>query len=157
MKKRRENRPKIIKRYISLEEAKMNAEEKIRNLKLEFKSQPQKDLLIIIPNPYPDRPYEEEIVTSEFSTLCPLNPGQPDWATLAIKYIPGKDIIELKSLKFYLTSFRMVEMFFEEATNRILDDLVSTAKPRKMEIVAEWNIRGGIGTFIRASYNADES
>jgi 7-cyano-7-deazaguanine reductase len=157
MKERQEKQSKTIRPYISLEEEKMNAEEKIRNLKLEFKSQPQKDLIITIPNPYPDRPYEEEIVTSEFTTLCPLNPGQPDWATLAIKYIPGKEIIELKSLKFYLASYRMVEMFFEEATNRILDDLVTVAKPRKMEIVAEWNIRGGIGTFIRASYNATDS
>jgi 7-cyano-7-deazaguanine reductase len=139
------------------EEEKMDAEEKIKNLKLEFKSQPQKDLLITIPNPYPDKSYEEEIVTSEFTTLCPLNPGQPDWATLAIKYVPGKEIIELKSLKFYLTSYRMVTMFYEEVTNRILEDLVSVAKPRRMEIVAEWNIRGGIGTFIRASYNANES
>lgn len=134
----------------------MENEDKIRNLKLNYKSRPQKELLISMPNPCPDRLYEEEMVTSEFTTLCPLNPGQPDWATLAIKYIPDKKIIELKSLKFYLASYRMVEMFFEEATNRILDDLVAAVKPRKMEIVAEWNLRGGIGTFIRASYNSDE-
>jgi 7-cyano-7-deazaguanine reductase len=134
----------------------MNVEDKIKNLRLEFKSEPQKDLLITIPNPYPDKIYEEEIVTSEFTTLCPLNPDQPDWATLAIKYVPDKEIIELKSLKFYLTSYRMVKIFFEEATNRVLEDLVAAARPKKMEIVAEWNIRGGIGTFIRSSYNANE-
>jgi len=128
---------------------------KVKNLNLEYKAYPQKELLIAIPNPYPDRDYEEEMVTEEFTTLCPLNPGQPDYALLTIRYIPDQWIIELKSLKFYLTSYRMVETFFEEATNRILDDLVDTVKPRKMEIMAEWNIRGGIGTKITAGYNKD--
>jgi 7-cyano-7-deazaguanine reductase len=126
---------------------------KVRELKLEYKRHPQKELLIALPNPCPDREYEEEIVTSEFSTLCPLNPGQPDYAMLTIKYVPDKQIIELKSLKFYLTSYRMVEMFFEEVTNSILDDLVSAVKPKRMEILAEWNIRGGIGTKVVASYS----
>ena len=126
---------------------------KVKSLRLEYKSQPQKELLIAMPNPYPDREYEEEIVTSEFTSLCPLNPGQPDYATLNIKYVPDKQIIELKSLKFYLASYRMVEIFYEEATNRILDDLVNAVKPRRMEILAEWNIRGGIGTKVKVSYN----
>ena len=126
---------------------------KVSSLKLSYKTRPQKDLLIAIPNPYPDREYEEEMVSGEFTSLCPLNPGQPDYATLTIKYVPDKHIIELKSLKFYLTSYRMVEMFYEEATNRILDDLVKAVKPRRMEIVADWNIRGGIGTKIKVSYN----
>ena len=126
---------------------------KVQNLKLEFKDYPQKELLIAIPNPYPDRDYEEVIVSSEFTTLCPLNPGQPDYATLTIAYTPDKKIIELKSLKFYLTSYRMVEIFFEEATNRVLDDLVNAIKPRKMEVVGEWNIRGGIGTVVMANYD----
>src|SRR4030042_6505594 len=126
---------------------------RVRELKFEYKSYPQKDLLIAMPNPYPDRSYEEEMVTGEFTTLCPLNPGQPDYATLVIKYIPDRQIIELKSLKFYLTSYRMVEIFFEEATNRILDDLANAIKPKSMEITAEWNVRGGIATKITASYN----
>jgi 7-cyano-7-deazaguanine reductase len=125
---------------------------RVRELKLEYKTHPQKELLISMPNPCPDRPYEEEMVTSEFTTLCPLNPGQPDYATITIKYAPDKQIIELKSLKFYLASYRMVEIFFEEATNRILDDLVNAVKPKSMEITAAWNVRGGIGTKITASY-----
>jgi 7-cyano-7-deazaguanine reductase len=129
-----------------------DVKKKVRSLKLKYKSYPQKELLIAMPNPYPDMEYEEEMVTGEFTTLCPLNPGQPDYATLTIKYVPDKQIIELKSLKFYLTSYRMVEIFFEEATNRILDDLVNAVKPIRMEIVAEWNIRGGIGTKIMASF-----
>ena len=128
---------------------------KVKNLKLEFKDYPQKELLIAIPNPYPDRDYEEVIVSSEFTTLCPLSPGQPDYATLTIKYTPDKKMMELKSLKFYLTSYRMVEIFFEEATNRVLDDLVNAIKPRRMEVVAEWNIRGGIGTVVMASYEEE--
>jgi 7-cyano-7-deazaguanine reductase len=126
---------------------------KVKNLRLKYKAYPQKELIIVMPNPYPDREYEEEIVTSEFTCLCPLNPGQPDYATLTIKYVPDREIIELKSLKFYLASYRMAEIFYEEATNRILDDLVKAVKPRRMEILAEWNIRGGIGTKVKVSYN----
>jgi 7-cyano-7-deazaguanine reductase len=126
---------------------------KVRSLKLEYKAYPQKELLIAMPNPYPDREYEKEMVSSEFTCLCPLNPGQPDYATLTMKYVPDKQILELKSLKFYLASYRMVEIFYEEATNRVLDDLVNAVKPKKMEILAEWNIRGGIGTKTKASYN----
>ena len=129
---------------------------KVQNLKLEYKDHPQKELLIAIPNAYPDRDYEEMTVSSEFTTLCPLNPGQPDFATITIRYIPDKKIIELKSLKFYLTSYRMVKVFFEEATNRILDDLVGVIKPKKMEIIGEWNIRGGIGTIVTASYDENQ-
>jgi 7-cyano-7-deazaguanine reductase len=126
---------------------------KVKDLKLKYKAYPQKELLIAMPNPYPDREYEEEMVTSELTCLCPLNPGQPDYATLTIKYVPDKQIIELKSLKFYLASYRMVEIFYEEATNSILEDLVNAVRPKRMEILAEWNIRGGIGTKVRVSYN----
>ena len=127
--------------------------DKVSSLKLQYKAHPQKELLVTIPNPYPDREYEEENISGEFTSLCPLNPGQPDFATLTIKYVPDREVIELKSLKFYLTSYRMVEIFYEEATNRILVDLVNAVKPRRMEIVAEWNIRGGIGTKVKVSYN----
>ena len=126
---------------------------KVKNLRLRYKAYPQKELLIAMPNPYLDREYEEEMVTSELTSLCPLNPGQPDYATLTIKYVPDKQIIELKSLKFYLASYRMVEIFYEEATNRILEDLVNAVKPKRLEILAEWNIRGGIGTKVKVSYN----
>jgi 7-cyano-7-deazaguanine reductase len=134
-----------------------DTKKKVRSLKLKYKAYPQEELLLAMPNPYPDRSYEEEMATSEFTTLCPLNPGQPDYATLTIKYIPDKQIIELKSLKFYLASYRMVEIFFEEATNRILDDLVNAVKPKSMEITAAWNVRGGIGTKISASYKKENS
>jgi 7-cyano-7-deazaguanine reductase len=127
--------------------------ERVKNLQFEYKNYPQKELLIAMPNPYPGKDYEEEIVSTEFTSLCPLNPGQPDYAKITIKYIPDEEIIELKSLKFYLVSYRTVEIFFEEATNKILDDLAEVVKPKKMEVVAEWNIRGGIGTKITTVYN----
>ena len=126
---------------------------RVKSLKLKYKSYPQKELLIAMPNPHTDTEYEEEIVTSEFTCLYSLNPGQPDYATLTIKYVPDKQIIELKSLKFYLASYRIVEIFYEEATNRILEDLANAVKPKRMEILAEWNIRGGIGTKVKVSYN----
>lgn len=127
--------------------------DKVKSLKLEYKDHPQKELLIVMPNPYPERDYEEEIVSSEFTCLCPLNPGQPDYAALTIRYVPDKEIIELKSLKFYLASYRAVEIFYEAATNQILDDLVNAVKPRRMEVVADWNIRGGIKVKVKTNYN----
>ena len=129
-----------------------DVKKKVKSLKLKYGKQPQKDLLIAIPNPYPEREYEEEIFTTEFTSLCPLNPGQPDYAMLTITYVPDRHIIELKSLKFYLVSYRMVEIFYEEATNRILDDLVEAVKPRRMEVIADWNIRGGMDTRVSVSY-----
>jgi 7-cyano-7-deazaguanine reductase len=127
--------------------------DKVKNLHFEYKKYPQKELLIAMPNPYPERDYEEEIVSTEFTSLCPLNPGQPDYAKITVTYTPDKHIVELKSLKFYLVSYRTVEIFFEEATNKILDDLVNVVKPRKMRVIAEWNVRGGIGTKVTAVYN----
>lgn len=126
---------------------------KIQALKLEYKERPQPELLVVMPNPYPDREYEVQVISPEFTALCPVNPGQPDFATLTIKYVPHKSIIEFKSLKLYLTSFRTVSIFYEESTNRILDDLVKAVKPRTMEIVSEWNIRGGSSTKITCAYN----
>lgn len=130
-------------------------QDKVRNLKLEYKNYPQKELLISLSNPYPERDYELEIVYDEFTCLCPLNPGQPDYASINIKYIPDREIIEFKSLKFYLTSYRTVEIFYEAATNQILDDLVSILKPKRMEIVTDWNIRGGTKVKVTASYGKE--
>jgi 7-cyano-7-deazaguanine reductase len=125
---------------------------KIQALKLEYKDRPQPELLVVMPNPYPNQEYEVQVTSPEFTALCPVNPGQPDFATLMIKYVPHKSIIEFKSLKLYLTSYRTVSIFYEESTNRILDDLVKVIKPRTMEIVSEWNVRGGISTKITCVY-----
>jgi 7-cyano-7-deazaguanine reductase len=105
-----------------------------------------------MPNPHPDRDYEIQVVSQEFTALCPVNPGQPDFATITIKYVPDKHIVEFKSLKLYLTSYRNVPIFYEASTNRVLDDLVRAIRPRSMEIIADWTIRGGIATRITAVY-----
>lgn len=130
---------------------------KIQSLKLKYTSLPQPELLIALPNPHPDRDYEVQVISQEFTSLCPVNPGQPDFASVTIKYVPNKSIIELKSLKFYLTSYRTVSIFFEASTNQILNDLVKAIKPRTMEVITDWNIRGGMSARVTATYDNNKS
>ena len=104
-------------------------------------------------NSHPNRDYEIEMECPEFTCLCPKT-GQPDFAELEIRYVPDKLCIELKSLKLYLWSFRDEGAFHEKVINDILDDLVVTCCPRWMEVVGDFNVRGGIHTTISASYKA---
>ena len=104
-------------------------------------------------NSHPGRDYEIEMECPEFTCLCPKT-GQPDFADLEISYVPDKLCIELKSLKLYLWSFRDEGAFHEKVVNDVLDDLVIACLPRWMEVVGEFNIRGGICTSVRASYEA---
>ena len=126
---------------------------KIQALNLQYSDQAQPELLVAMPNPYPEQDYEVQVVSPEFTALCPVNPGQPDFATVTIKYVPGKSIIEFKSLKLYLTSYRTVTIFYEASSNRILQDLVKALKPKSMEVVTDWNVRGGISTKVICVYN----
>ncbi len=103
------------------------------------------------PNPCPERPYEVQFHCPEFTCLCPLT-GQPDFADIAITYIPAELCIELKSLKLYLWSYRDEGAFHEAVTNRILDDLVLAAAPIWMEVVGEFYVRGGIETSVRVAH-----
>lgn len=103
------------------------------------------------PNPCPERDYEIHFECPEFTCLCPKT-GQPDFASFEIVYVPDKLCIELKSLKLYLWSFRDEGHFHEAVTNRILSDMVSAVSPRKMEIVGEFNVRGGIFTKVRVCH-----
>ncbi|HEX9427848.1 MAG TPA: preQ(1) synthase [Candidatus Polarisedimenticolia bacterium] len=103
------------------------------------------------PNPRPGRDYEIAFECPEFTCLCPKT-GQPDFATLRIRYVPDKLCVELKSLKLYIWSFRDEGHFHEDVTNRILDDLVSLLEPREMTIVGDFNVRGGIHTVVTASH-----
>lgn len=107
------------------------------------------------PNPYPDRDYEISFECPEFTCVCPKT-GQPDFATLRIRYIPDKLCVELKSLKLYLWSFRDEGHFHEEVTNFILDDLVKATRPRQMSIEGDFYVRGGIHTVVRVSYPKGE-
>lgn len=106
-------------------------------------------------NEHPDRDYTIIHTAPEFTSLCPKT-GQPDFATIIVEYIPDKLCIELKSLKLYFNSYRNDGLFFESATNRILDDLVAACKPRYMLITAEFNVRGGISSTIETEYYSDE-
>ena len=113
-------------------------------------SEPSTDV-VVIPNPHPDRDYEVECVCPEFTCICPMT-GQPDFATFTITYVPGPKILELKSLKLYLWSFRNEGAFHEDVTNRVLDHLVSNLEPKRLSITSVWNVRGGISTTVRASF-----
>ena len=108
-------------------------------------------ILEVFDNVYPDRDYSVIHTAPEFTSVCPKT-GQPDFATIIIEYIPDKLCIELKSLKFYLNSYRNDGIYFESVTNKILDDLVEVCKPRYMLIKAQFNVRGGISSLIKAEY-----
>ena len=115
-------------------------------------SAPSKDLQRV-PNPHVDRDYEVDHVVPEFTCVCPMT-GQPDFATIRIRYVPGRWLVELKSLKLYMWAYRNEGAFHEDVTNRILDDLVRTLAPRRMEVVGDWNVRGGIKTVVTVSFEA---
>jgi 7-cyano-7-deazaguanine reductase len=109
------------------------------------------DLLETFPNPHPRRDYVIEHVAPEFTSVCPKT-GQPDFGTVRLTYVPGKLCVELKSYKFYLQSFRQQGIFYEDVTNRILDDLVKALRPRSMTVRTEWTPRGGLHSVVTASY-----
>jgi 7-cyano-7-deazaguanine reductase len=109
------------------------------------------DLLETFPNPHPGRDYTIVHVAPEFTSVCPKT-GQPDFGTVRLTYVPGDACIELKSYKIYLQSFRNVGIFYEDITNRILDDLVRALKPRSMTVTTEWTPRGGLHSVITASF-----
>ena len=102
-------------------------------------------------NPNPERDYEILIEIPEFTCLCPKT-GQPDFACFHISYVPDQLCVELKSLKLYFWSFRDEGHFHEAVCNQILNDLVEALSPRKMEILGDFNIRGGIHTKVKAQY-----
>lgn len=111
----------------------------------------QREILEPIPNQYPGRNYEVDISCPEFTALCPRT-GQPDFATIHIRYVPDRTIVELKSLKQYLQSFRDRGIFHETVTNQILDDFVEVSQPIRCEVVGDFSVRGGIKTVVRATY-----
>ncbi len=126
---------------------------------------PRPELLETFANPYANRDYEIQMDCDEFTSLCPvggvesdasdldlLKGGAPDFGTIRITYVPGDLCLELKSLKFYLWSFRNEGIFYERAVNRILDDLVAASKPKWMRVVGDFNVRGGIKSVITATH-----
>ena len=102
-------------------------------------------------NPRKGRPYEIRFEIPEFTCMCPKT-GQPDFATIYVRYVPRDLCVELKSLKLYFWSFRDVGAFHEDVTNRILDDLVAAVDPEEMTIEADFYVRGGIHTVVEACH-----
>ena len=105
------------------------------------------------PNPRPGRDYEISMECPEFTCVCPRT-GQPDFATIRIRYVPDQLCVELKSLKLYLWSFREEGAFHEDVINRILDDLARALRPKSMTVVGDFNVRGGIHTVVTAEHKA---
>src|SRR5574342_912253 len=103
-------------------------------------------------NPKPESHYEISFECPEFTCLCPRT-GQPDFATIRIRYVPHRLCVELKSLKLYLWSFRDEGHYHEAVTNRILDDLVKATRPRRMTVVGDFLVRGGIHTVVTATHD----
>ena len=101
-------------------------------------------------NPSPDRDYSIEISSPEFTCLCPRS-GYPDFATIRITYVPSRKIVELKALKLFLNGFRDRSISHEAATNLVFDELKKGLKPRSLEVVGDFNVRGNVKTVIRVS------
>ncbi|GIK15587.1 MAG: NADPH-dependent 7-cyano-7-deazaguanine reductase [Planctomycetota bacterium] len=102
-------------------------------------------------NPHPHRDYLIEHVAREFTSLCPKT-GQPDFGTVTVRYVAAELCVELKSLKLYLQQFRNRGIFYEDITNVILNDLVSTCRPRWMQVRTRWTVRGGMRSVITAEH-----
>jgi 7-cyano-7-deazaguanine reductase len=107
--------------------------------------------LEVFDNPRPDRDYRIVHSCPEFTSVCPIT-GLPDFGAITIDYVPDKQCVELKSLKYYLYSFRQQGIFYEAVINRILDDLVEACRPRQMTVTGEFSVRGGISSTVTAAY-----
>lgn len=135
----------------------MTVREDLQNLSLLGKPEtrlpatPDEAKLEIFPNQRPGRRYWITLNCPEFSSLCPVT-GQPDSARMVIRYVPGETIVETKSLKFYLASFRNLQAFNEEIVNRILDDLVAALNPQELIVRGEFAPRGGIQLTTEATF-----
>jgi 7-cyano-7-deazaguanine reductase len=115
-----------------------------------------REILETFPNPSPDRDYEIVIRCPEFTSVCPKT-GLPDFGEIRITYVPDERCIELKALKYYMIGFRDKGIFYEAATNQILDDLVAVCKPRRMTVVGAFSVRGGISTSVTATYTKPDT
>ncbi len=116
------------------------------------KTDPNKTkLLETFPNRFPNRKYIITHKANEFTSLCPKT-GQPDFGVITILYIADKKCVELRSLKYYLQSFRNEGIFYENVTNRILEDIVACLKPRWMEVKGEFSTRGGLNSTVVAAH-----
>jgi len=138
--------PELKEQYASLDQ------------QLSWKSEDAEDginasCLLAFQYEFPEQESEVSIDTDEFTAVCPWT-GLPDYGTLFISYVPAQSCIELKSLKFYLLSYRDVGIVQEHAANRILKDLVALCQPHRMKVTLDYRVRGGIHTAVSAEYNS---
>ena len=117
-------------------------------------AQPSKKLEAF-PNHNPGRFYLVTLETSEFTSLCPVT-GQPDFASIRVDYVPDEKVVESKSYKLYIWSYRDEGVFHEHLSNQILDDLVKVLSPHWMRVVGVFNERGGIGITVEAEFTKTE-
>jgi len=109
------------------------------------------DELKTFPNPRPGREFTITHTCPEFTSVCPMT-GQPDFGTIEVTYVPDELCVELKSLKLYLFSFRQKGIYYEAVTNQILDDLVASMSPLRITVEGRFNVRGGIASVVRATF-----
>ena len=114
---------------------------------------PSSEQLETFANQFPGRDYVIEIVCPEFTSMCPMT-GQPDFGTITYTYTPDKLCVELKSLKLYLQRFRNEGIFYENVTNRLLDDFVNACQPRRLKVVGAFTPRGGITSTVTCVHEA---
>jgi len=112
-----------------------------------------RSILETFANPQPGRDYEIQFVFPEFTSLCPVT-GQPDFATITVRYVPDALCVEMKSLKLYFLAYRNKGIFYEAVVNAILDDLVAVLAPREMVVIGEFAVRGGTAGTITACHSA---
>lgn len=110
-----------------------------------------RELLETFPYEYPGRAADVVVATDEWSCVCPFS-GLPDFGTLTVRYVPDRDCLELKSLKYYLTSYRTVGIYQEHAANRLLEDLAAACRPRRMEVCLDYRLRGGLHTVVSVRF-----
>jgi 7-cyano-7-deazaguanine reductase len=111
-----------------------------------------RSILEAFDNPRPGRDYQIEFVFPEFTSLCPVT-GQPDFATITIRYVPDRLCVEMKSLKLYFLAYRDKGIFYESVVNTICDDLVAVLKPRRMTVIGAFNVRGGTAGTVTVEYD----
>lgn len=114
-----------------------------------------RDLLEVFDNAYPGRPYTITILNPEFTSVCPRT-GLPDFGTITVTYVPDRTCLELKALKYYFLEYRNQGIFYERAVNQILDDLVTVCDPVRMEVVGEFNTRGGMRSVVKTTYEREK-
>ena len=115
----------------------------------------RQDILETFEYEYPGSEVDLNISTDEFTCVCPKS-GLPDFATITVKYVPDLKCVELKSLKFYLMSYRQVGIFHEHVVNRILGDFVEVVEPIRVTVFGDFKIRGGVHTTSEVSWEKEK-